>query len=397
MKPASALRLLRWIVLALILTGLGRAGAQEAHRLDLDQTRAALTAAETSLKSGNLDDKGLQALRTESDALALELQGAIAKLTPRLADSAKRLDELTPKSGQPAPTTDVAAKDLESEKQRHDRLDANLRAARAMLLEANDVSTRISAARRQLFAERTFARSSSVLDPQLWAAVGRELPVDAGVARNLIDNWLGAIGERPLLAKSGMAAIVIALALAAAPLGWIARRFVYWNPGEKTPSRLRRALAAAWTFAIFAVLPLAGLGVLAGGLDSFDLSDPSMQGVIDAALEAARVLIAINALARGMLAPGRPAWRLVPISDRSAGILYRLAMTFAAIWAVERLVEPAADAAASLNIAVATRGVGAILAAIAVAYAMRQLGAHPTGAQGAAQSAGCGALRPPGG
>ena len=109
-----------------------------------------------------------------------------------------------------------------------------------MLLEANDVSTRISAARRQLFAQRTFARSSSVLNPQLWAAVGRELPVDAEVVRNLIDNWLGAIGERPLLAKIGMAAIVIALALAAAPLGWIARRFVYRDLGET-----RRADCAA--------------------------------------------------------------------------------------------------------------------------------------------------------
>src|ERR1700733_13263286 len=318
MKPASALRLLRWIVLALLLTGLGRASAQETHRLNLDQTRATLTEIETALRDNNPDDTALQTLRARSDALALELQGAIAKLTPRLADSARRLDELTPKSGQPAPTTDVAAKDLENEKQRHDRLDANLRAARAMLLEANDVSTRISAARRQLFAQRTFARSYSVLNPQLWAAVGRELPVDAAVVRNLIDNWLGAIDERPLLAKIGMAAIVIALALAAAPLGWIARRFVYRDLGQTAPSRLRRALAAAWTFVIFAVL--------AGALDSFDLSDPSMQGVIDAAFEAARVLIAVNALGSGMFAPGRAAWRLVPLSDRAAGILYRLAI-----------------------------------------------------------------------
>jgi small-conductance mechanosensitive channel len=324
MKPASALRLLRWIVLAFVLVALSRASAQETHRLDLEQTRATLTAIETALRDKNLDDAGLQNLRAQSDALSLALQGAIAELTPRLADSAKRLDELTPKSGQPAPSTDVAAKELEKEKQRHDRLDANLRAARAMLLEANDVSTRISEARRQLFAERTFARSSSILNPQLWAAVGRELPVDAVVVRNLIDNWLGAIGERPLLAKIGMAAIVIALALAAAPLGWIARRFVYRDLGQTTPSRLRRALAAAWTFVLFAVLPLAGLGVLAGALDSFDLSDPSMKGVIDAAFEAARVLIAVNALGRGMLAPGRAAWRLVPITDRSAGILYRL-------------------------------------------------------------------------
>ena len=63
MKPASALRLLRWVVLAFVLVGLGRAGAQETHRLDLDQTRAALTAAETSLRDGSLDDADLQRLR----------------------------------------------------------------------------------------------------------------------------------------------------------------------------------------------------------------------------------------------------------------------------------------------------------------------------------------------
>ena len=52
--------------------------------------------------------------------------------------------------------------------------------------------------------------------------------------RSLIGNWLDAVGERLTLAeKIGMAAIVIALALAAAPLGWIARRFVYRDPGRR--------------------------------------------------------------------------------------------------------------------------------------------------------------------
>ena len=111
-----------------------------------------------------------------------------------------------------------------------------------------------------------------------------------------------------------------------------------------------------------------------------------MQGVIDAALEAARVLIVVNALGRGVLAPRRAAWRLIPMTDRSAGILYRLAMTIAAIWAVGRLVEPVADAAASFNIAVAWRGVGALLAALAIAVAMRRLGAQPSGAQGSQQN-----------
>ena len=382
MKPASALRLLHWVVLAFVLMGLGRAWAQETHRLDLDQTRTTLTAAEQSLRDKNLDDAGLQRLRAQSDSLALALQGAVADLTPRLAASTQRLTELTPKTGETAPTTDVAAKELDTEKKRHDRLDANLRAARAMVLEADDLSTRISAARRQLFAERTFARSSSVLNPQLWAAVGREVPVDVEEMGSLIGNWIGAIGEQPMLAKIGMAAIVIVLALAAAPLGWLARRFVYRDPAQGAPSRLRRALAAAGIFVLFAALPLAGLGVLAGALDSFNLADPSMQGLIDAAFEAARVLIVVNALGRGVLAPGRTVWRLIPIGDRTAAIIYRLAMTIAAIWAVERLIEPAADAAASLNIAVAARGVGALIAAIAIAYALRQLGSQPIGAQG---------------
>jgi potassium-dependent mechanosensitive channel len=376
MKPWSALRLLHWAVLAFVLMGLGRAFAQDVHPLDLDQTRTALMSIEAALRNKNLTEADLQPLKAQNDALGVALQGAVADLTPRLAASAKRLAELTPKSGEAAPTTTVAAEELESEKKRHDTLDANLRAARAMLLQSDDLATRISAARRQLFARQTFARSSSVLDPELWAAVWREAPVDAVVMRSLIDNWLGAVGERLTPAvKIGMAAVALALALAAAPLGWLAGRVVYRDPAASAPSRLKRALAAAWIFAIFAALPLVGLGLLASALDALDLADPSVQGLIDAALDAARVLIVFNALARGMLAPGLAAWRLVPMSDRSASIVYRAAMAIAAIWAIERLIEPAADAVASLNIAVAGRAVGATLASLVIALALRRLAA----------------------
>src|SRR5271154_3673356 len=327
MKPASALRLIHWAVVAFVLVALGRASAQDARPVDLDQTRTALASTEAALRDKNISDADLQALRAQNDALALTLQGAIADLTPRLAAAAKRLAELTPKPGEAAPTTDVAAKELESEKKRHDALDANLRAARAMLLQADDISTRISAARRQLFARQTFARSSSILNPELWAAVWREVPIDIEVMRSLIGNWLDAVGERLSLAqKIGVAAIVLALALAAAPLGWLSRRVVDRDPSANAPSRLKRALAAAWIFFTLAALPLAGLGLIASALDAYDLSDPSVQGIIDAVLDAARVLIAVNALARGMLAPGLAAWRLVPMSDRSASIVYRAAM-----------------------------------------------------------------------
>ena len=67
-------------------------------------------------------------------------------------------------------------------------------------------------------------------------------------------------------------------------------------------------------------------------------------------------MIVFNALGRAMLAPQDKAWRLVAVSDRSATLIIRAGMTVAAIWGGERLLEPAADAVASLNIAVAVRG-----------------------------------------
>jgi small-conductance mechanosensitive channel len=377
MKPWSTLRLLHWAVLAFVLIGLGRAFAQDAHPLDLDQTRAALMSIEAALRDKNATETDLQTLKAQNDALGLALQGAIADLTPRLGASTKRLAELTPKSGETAPAADVAAKELESEKKRHDTLDANLRAARAMLLQSDDLSTRISAARRQLFARQTFERSSSILNPELWVAVWREVPIDVEVMRSLIDNWLGAVGERLTPAvKIAVAAIALALALAVVLLSWLTRRVFSRDHGASAPGRLRRALAAGWIFVILAALPLAGLGLLASALDASDLADPSIHGLIEAALDATRLLIVVNALARGMLAPRLAAWRLVPMTDRTALIVYRAAMAIAAIWAAERLIEPAADAVASLNIAVAGRGVGAILVSLVIACALNQLGAR---------------------
>src|SRR5580658_2637762 len=120
MKPPSALRLFSWALLAFIVVALGRSWAQEAHPLDLDQTRSGVTTIETALRDQNLTDADLQRLRAENDALGLSLQGAVADLAPQRAASAKRLAELTPKSGEAQPATELAAQELASEKKKHD-------------------------------------------------------------------------------------------------------------------------------------------------------------------------------------------------------------------------------------------------------------------------------------
>jgi potassium-dependent mechanosensitive channel len=385
MKLQSGLRVLRWVLLAFALSVFGAATAEDASPLDLEATRAALTAIETALKDKNLTDADLQRLRAENDPLGVSLQAAIADLSPRVAASAKRLAELTPKSQEAAPQatpeTNAAAVELANEKQKHDALDGKLRAARAMLLQVDDNATRISAARRELFARETFAVSSSVLNPQLWLSIWRETPADVAVIKTLFRGWLAGLSARLTVAQMlGFGAAAILLALIAAPVRWMARRVIDRDPHAKTPSRLHRALAAAWTVAVLAVLPLLGLWALAATFDAFDILDPRMQGVVDALFDAARLLILVNALGRGVLAPHLAVWRMVAISNRSAAIVFRAALTIAAIWAAERLVEPAADAVASLNIAVAARALGAMLIALVMARGLRRLAAPLAGA-----------------
>ncbi|HKN29512.1 MAG TPA: DUF3772 domain-containing protein [Roseiarcus sp.] len=383
MTPLSVLRIVRWLVLALALLASARISAADSTPLDLDATRTALTAIDSALKDQNLTDADLQRLRAENDPLGIALQAAIADMTPRLAASVKRLAELTPKSKETAPATDAATAELASEKQKHDALDGNLRAARAMLLQADDNATRIGARRRELFARETFARSSSVFNPQLWLSVWREAPTDLRVMTSLIGGWLAAVGARLTVTKIlGMVGVIVLLALVSGPVLWIARRVVHRDPAaEAQPSRLRRAIAAAWTILVLAVLPLLALWAIALALDAFDVSEPRVQGVLDAVFDGARLAIVFNAIGRAMLAPHSKAWRLVNVGDRSAALIFRGGMTIAAIWAAERLVEPVADAVGSLNIAVAGRALGDALIALIAAHTLRRL-SSPSAAVG---------------
>jgi len=380
-----ALRAFRLLFLALLIAAasLAQAAGDDTTRQTLEATRAALADIDSQLKADNLADADLVRLRAEGDPLAAELQAVITELAPRLEASQKRLVELTPKS-KDATLSDTASAELAAEKKKHDDLDTDVRSARAMLLQIDDDNARIAAARRDLFTRETFARSSSLISPLLWTGVAREAPGDLGALGSVLADWLHGLAARISAAQAlGLLAVALAIAAAWAPLQWIARRVIARDPAAATPSRLRRAVAAAWTILVLAVLPLLALEAFAYALDAFDISDPRLQGALDALLDGLRVVIVSNALGRGLLAPGYANWRLVDLGDRVSALLLHLWLSVAAILAAERLLEPAADAVASLNIAVAGRAVGAALVAILMARALRLIAAPiPAAASG---------------
>ncbi|WP_158813770.1 DUF3772 domain-containing protein [Methylocapsa sp. S129] len=344
----------------------GAAHAQDTPRQRLDSVRATLVEIDAAFKNPSLSDSDLQRLRADNDPLASEVQAVIAELTPKLEASVKRLTELTPKSKDKAPEADAVTGELAAEEKIHDDLDADLRSARALALQVDDNNARIGAARRALFAQQTFERSSSILSPLLWVTVIREAPGDVATLGGLLYDWLSGVASRlTRLQTLSLLGLLIAFGALAAPVRWVAQRVIARDPDAAAPSKLRRAFAAIWTALVLGGIPLLGLVAVAYALDAFDLSDPRLQGVQDAILDGLKLLFITNALVRGLLAPGQPAWRLVAIADRVVPQVYSFWMSVAAVVAIEKLLETAADAiGASLSMTVAARALGAALVVV---------------------------------
>jgi small-conductance mechanosensitive channel len=373
--------------LFLVLVGQTSAQTPDSAKAQIESVRAALIDIDASFKNGPLSDAELQRLRAECDPLVGTLQGVIDELTPKLAASAKRLAELKPKSNEKAPDTDAAAADTAAEQKIHDDLDASTRTARALAIQVDETNSRIGAARRALFADQTFARSTSILNPLLWTTVVRETPGDLAELGGLLKGWANDdIARVSAWQWLGFVAIILALMLLAAPLRWVTLRVIVRDPNLKAPSRLRRAIAALWTALVLACLPILALLAVSYALDAFDLSYPQLQGVQEAFFDGLKVFFVANAIAYGLLAPGHPQWRMIAWSEPAVRRLLRVWQGVAAVVALDKLLVPIDDAvSASLYATVATRGACALFAALLMAHGLRRI-SSPSEATTSSQS-----------
>ena len=139
-------------------------------------------------------------------------------------------------------------------------LDADLRTARALLLQTDEDAGRIGSARRELFARQTFARLSSVLSPLLWIELGHETPRNASIVFHIVSEWARGLEQRLSIGQvAGFLTLTLVLIGMVMPSRWIASRVTARDLKGPPPTRLRRALAAAGT-TLVAGLPLALLG-----------------------------------------------------------------------------------------------------------------------------------------
>jgi small-conductance mechanosensitive channel len=343
----------------------------DAFKLDLDQKEAALSGRE-------LTDAELQGLRQGIDPIAESLRVLIADLAPKLEAAKARLEQLgpKPKEDDPDESADVAGDRAERESAVAE-LDETQRLARAVLIQAEQLTAQVGDRRRTAFTRALFERTYSILSPDLWVAAARNFPRDLSalglVARDTIKRFArnATIGVLLLLGLAfGVAAGLV--------IGrrYLALRLVTRDPGIHDPSRRRRLLAALGVLLLGTLPAAAGSFLIYGTLHVMGVLPPRVQPPTLAFLGSLAFVAFVHALAQAILAPKDTSWRLLPLSDKAAARIARFAVAIAAIIAAGKTLEALDQAImAALPLTVLTRGVFALAAALTLAGLLRHFAA----------------------
>ncbi len=329
---------------------------------------------ETALQEPDLKDAVLAELRQKTQPLGAELQDVIEHLNPVLAGIKTRIDQLGQKPDDKAPpeSQEVTA-ERGAQQDAYNKTDELIKRARLLAVQADQTVSHIATRRHLLFTRLLFQSTTGIASPSLWVAVVGESANDFRNIKEVFADWISGINYRldgwRMPGFWGLTALIFILYW---PLARLSKAVLSREPSIADPTHFQKILAAWWVAIGIAIVPIAAMFAMELVFDVFELQNDRLEPFMHAlGIGVIRVALA-GGIARGLFAPTRPRWRLVPVSDRTSERVVRLALAVAIVVSITRLLESLNDiVAASLPVSVAIRGVGALAVAILIGLSLR--------------------------
>ncbi|MBJ6124153.1 mechanosensitive ion channel family protein [Microvirga sp. BT325] len=351
----------------------------KAARAKLDGYKADLEQKEAAIQSRTMADADLQTIRQQIEPIITDIRTVVEEQAPRLEASRQRLSQLGPKpeKGQPEESADVARDRAEREAAVAE-LDETQRLGRALLVQAEQLSTQIGDLRRTGFARALFEQSDGLFSPGLWMRVAQALPRELRALGVVAEDALDQFRRNTTLGVLLLLGLAIGAAIALyAGRRSIAPRLVRRDRAINDPSRRSRLLAALGVLVLGAGPAIAGSWVVWAAFDSADIVPPRLELVGRALLSGLAFIAIVRALIDAILAPDHTSWRLIPVRDASADRIMHFSVTLATVMVVGKVIEAFNKAvAAALPITVITRAVFALAAALVFAELLRRFAAR---------------------
>ena len=368
------MRLFRVLFPVLLALGCLCAFAQEPDSAKFfDDARAQVADIRKQLGAG-VDDAQLNEFRDAVAALATRADALAADRTPKLAALDARIAELgeAPAKGAPAEAADIAAQRSALGKQRA-ALDAEIKRARLLAVDAQQLSGEIIEARRANFQARLTQRTATPLSPTFWSDLRGGLERDSARLAALRDGLVAAGSDAFAPDSRGYALAGLGLGLLLIVFGrWAAERALLGLTAGRMPQgRLRRSAHAVAVVAVVTLFTGGGAQVIVAGLDGHEALSGAEKAFARALVGAVFFGSFVAGLGRALLSARRPSWRLAPIGDAVAERLRLFPLLFGVLVASSQLAKQVNTlVAASLSATILTSLVSAVLSSVLIAWGL---------------------------
>lgn len=283
----------------------------------------------TSVDAIRENDSGLVDLQLAAEDAARDLLNESVAFRPRLSEINARLEQIgsPPAEGQP-PEPETVTEERNRLLAEKSAINELLGRAENSSLSANRLADRINTIRRDLFTQALTRRYE--INYGLFGRAVEDFESELQQLWWTVSNWIRFVTT--FKAPSALAATF--LALLCAGLLMIGGRRVFGrviraDPAIEEPGYLARLSTAFWSTLLPAVAFWVFLGATYLLLDIFGVLRPGIDRILFAAFEMAGIVFFVNRLARAVLKPAMPAWRLVAVESGPARLLYWIATAMA--------------------------------------------------------------------
>jgi potassium efflux system protein len=291
----------------------------------VDEAETELDAISLHARSSGLSDTEMRSRIAAIPPIQAKLADALDNLDPRLKSADARLAQLGPAPAAGAPPEDPETTQSRLEILRYRQsVDTEDKQARLLNTEADQLSTYLSDRRRRLFSQRLWVHSRSILDPKLWVDFARGAFSDWGKLKGVLDQESVLITARA--GSPGAAALwaLIALltAILVAPARVLLNRWAERRLGKPSATALTPpALIGVWWVVVAALTPLLAGVAIQAALANADALTPLFAQILSLFWKSVVFGALLEGVARTLLAPKWPAWRIIPFPDAAAARL----------------------------------------------------------------------------
>jgi small-conductance mechanosensitive channel len=301
-----------------------------------------MTAVETlekSVERNRESDAELASTRVEIEGLIEGAQSTWDNLGPHLEALRRQIEKLGPP---PAKDAAPEAEQVATERARLNAMSAEVNGAikttELVQVRARQLYSEVQKLRQGIFAGQVLRRSPSPLSPATWQQLGSELSGASRQVGVVLASWLRDANKRSVELVTLLVAVVILFAALTA----IVRRLLAVHlvaDRDPPPTFFEQAATAGWVAPIMAIPAVATTALLGTGLSAMGLLESEVEYIAAAAMPALAIFISASALARAILQPRRPDWRLVDLADRPARILSRILTRIAGVYATDIVLQ----------------------------------------------------------